>query len=254
MILQKLKLHQRELAALIGLAFVTTPVFWLTNLDWQAAALFYRPEHGGGDWPLQNWWLWRFLYNYGPLLTYLVLAGALLIVLCGYGLPELARWRRPALYVLMVIALGPGLVINVVFKDHWGRPRPVHVGEFGGQYAYVPPLQRVNTPQKSFPCGHCTIGYMFFALYFLSRKRKAFYFILTLTLALMIAIARMSAGGHFISDVLWSGYLVFLVAWALYYGWYVKKPSQVFVYATSRDEKSSGSAWHNYAAKKKSAE
>ncbi|NBV75853.1 MAG: PAP2 family protein, partial [Methylococcaceae bacterium] len=31
---------------------------------------------------------------------------------------------------------------------------------------------------------------------------------------------RMAAGGHFLSDILWSGYLVFLVAYGLYYGWY----------------------------------
>ena len=223
MTLSSLKLHQREILILVGLVFITTPIFWLTDIDGQAAAFFYRPYGGEGDWPMQNWWLWLWLYRFAPVLSVATLMGALLIIAMSYFLPRFITWRRPALYIFMVIALGPGLVINFVFKDHWGRPRPVHIGEFGGKYNYIPPLQKGNTEDKSFPCGHCTVGYMFFALYFLSRKRKSLYFMLTLFFALMIAVARMSAGGHFISDILWSGYLVFLVAWLLYYGWYVKK-------------------------------
>jgi membrane-associated PAP2 superfamily phosphatase len=35
-----------------------------------------------------------------------------------------------------------------------------------------------------------------------------------------MGFTRMTSGGHFLSDILWSGYLVFLVAFLLYYGWY----------------------------------
>lgn len=221
--LAKYQPHQRELVVLFGMMILTTPVFWLTDIDWQASAFFYRPFGGPEVWPFQNWWFWGWLYRFAPVLSFSALTGAILIVLLSYPLPKVAPWRRPAMYIAMVIALGPGLVINVVFKENWGRPRPVHIGEFGGKYAYIPPLQKSDSGEKSFPCGHCTVGYMFFALYFLSRKRKKLYLSLALTLALMIAVARMTAGGHFISDVLWSGYLVFLVAWLLYYGWYERK-------------------------------
>ncbi|MBK8814094.1 MAG: phosphatase PAP2 family protein [Methylococcaceae bacterium] len=221
--LSKYALHHREIFVLFGLVIVTTPIFWLTDIDWQASAFFYRPYGGPDAWPFQNWWLWGWLYRFAPVLSFGTLIGSLLTVLFSYVLPTLLPFRRPALYIFMVIALGPGLVINLVFKEHWGRPRPVHIGEFGGKYAYIPPLQKGDTDEKSFPCGHCTVGYMFFALYFLSRKRKTLYFILSLSIALMIALARLTAGGHFISDVLWSGYLVFLVAWLLYYGWYDRK-------------------------------
>lgn len=223
MSLSKLELRQRELIVLVGLICFTTPVFWLTNLDWQAAALFYSANNAGNSWPWHHWWLWDALYRYAPFLSTVTIAGALLVVLCSFVLPAFLAWRKPALYIVMVIALGPGLVVNLVFKDHWGRPRPVHIDEFGGQYSYVPPLLKGHTADKSFPCGHCTIGYMFFALYFLSRKRKWFYLMLALVFAVMMALARMSAGGHFVSDVLWSGYLVFFVAWMLYYGWYVRQ-------------------------------
>lgn len=220
MIFSKLERRWQELLILLALIVMTTPVFWLTDLDRQAATLFYRPDDSVNAWPWQHWWLWAYLFRYGDIFAVVVAAGALLVMVSGYALPKLMPWRRPAAYILLVIALGPGLVVNLVFKDHWGRPRPVHISEFGGQHSYIPPLQIGHTGEKSFPCGHCSVGYMFFALYFLSRKRKLFYFILTLLFALMMALARMSAGGHFISDILWSGYLVFLIAWLIYYGWY----------------------------------
>jgi membrane-associated phospholipid phosphatase len=62
--------------------------------------------------------------------------------------------------------------------------------------------------------------YAFFALYFLVNQYKVLYLILTLGIAWTLGFTRMTSGGHYLSDILWSGYLVFLVAFALYYGWY----------------------------------
>jgi membrane-associated PAP2 superfamily phosphatase len=60
----------------------------------------------------------------------------------------------------------------------------------------------------------------FIVLYFLAQNYKLFYLALTLVLAWTMGFVRMTSGGHFVSDILWSSYLVFLVAYALYYGWY----------------------------------
>jgi lipid A 4'-phosphatase len=34
------------------------------------------------------------------------------------------KQRRAAIFLLLALALGPGLLVNTVFKDHWGRARP----------------------------------------------------------------------------------------------------------------------------------
>ena len=211
----------QELAILLLLIGLTTPVFWLSDLDYQAAALFYQPDNPAQPWPWQQAWLWQNLFRYATKFTLTLVMGALLIILGSYVVSKWQVLRRPALYVLLVIALGPGLIVNIVFKDHWGRPRPVHISQFGGEMTYIPPLQLGHTRDKSFPCGHCSVAYLFFSFYFLSRKHKRLYLFLTLSLALLMALTRMLAGGHFLSDILWSGYLVFFVAWSLYYGWYV---------------------------------
>ena len=57
--------------------------------------------------------------------------------LMGLGL---AAWA----YVALCAAVGPGLVANLGFKDHWGRARPVHVTEFGGTKQFTPPLVRTD--------------------------------------------------------------------------------------------------------------
>jgi membrane-associated PAP2 superfamily phosphatase len=216
----KLDRRWRELIVLLVLVCLTTPVFWLTNLDRHAAAWFYQASDSGNLWPWKDWWLWEFLYQYAYSLTIATVIGALIMIALSYYSPDWQALRRPAVYWVLVIALGPGLVVNLVFKDHWGRPRPAQITEFGGQHHYIPPLQLGDTGEKSFTCGHCSVGFMFFAAYFLSRQRKAFYFALTLIFGLTLGLTRMSAGGHFLSDILWSGYLVFFVGWLVYYAWY----------------------------------
>lgn len=224
---RSIKRARREFLVLLFLAVSTTALFWLTDLDYQLAALFYRPGDPAGDWPYQHWWLIKVLYDYAFPFTVIAGLTALLTYIIGHFHACSRRFRRRALYILLVIAMGPGLVVNLVFKDHWGRPRPLHIQQFAGEYAYVPPLKLGHTSDKSFVCGHCSVGYAFFALYFLSQNYKLFYFILTLTLAWVMGFTRMTSGSHFVSDILWSGYLVFLVAFALYYGWFLRvKPGQ----------------------------
>ncbi|MGB6550714.1 MAG: PAP2 family protein, partial [Xanthobacteraceae bacterium] len=44
---------------------------------------------------------------------------------------------RAALFLIVTLALGPGLLTNVILKDHWGRPRPIDVQQFGGDYRFT---------------------------------------------------------------------------------------------------------------------
>lgn len=218
----KIRRARNELVLVLLLAALTTLLFGVTDLDLRLAALFYHPENPGDVWPTQHWWPWKLLYDYAFPFTLWSGLIALAVYVLSHFHAYTQRFRRKALYILLVIALGPGLVVNLIVKDHWGRPRPVHVSQFGGEHQYVPPAKFGHTPDKSFVCGHCSVGYTFFVLYFLSQNHKAIYFLLTLVLAWTLGFTRMTSGGHFASDILWSGYLVFLVAYALYYGWYIR--------------------------------
>jgi membrane-associated phospholipid phosphatase len=169
---------------------------------------------------------------------------ALLTALAGLGLlvaalyrPLVARWRRQAALVFLTLVLGPGLFVNTLFKDHWGRPRPRQVTELGGTMNYQCFYEK-GTPGrgKSFPCGHSSMGYYFVVFYFLARRRRPVLAITALAGALvygtLIGIARMAAGAHFASDVLWSAVIPAAVAWLLYYvvlriPWHEDHPDEV---------------------------
>lgn len=201
-----------------NIVLASTLIFWLSDWDLRIAQLFRLGEH----WLLDYFPLWKTVFYDGvPFIVMAVLLGSILTILIS-SLRRQYPLRLAAMYVLLVFLLGPGLLVNAVFKDHWGRPRPVQVVELGGQERYVPPGYFVaNGKGRSFPSGHSAVGFAFVAFWFLWRERKPQWAKGALWGALLLGIAigitRMAAGGHFLSDILWSAWLTLFVAWLLYH-------------------------------------
>ena len=212
-----------QLATLVLLAVLGTLPFWWTDLDTRVAALFYDPA-AEDPWAGSSRPLWAFLYQAAPLIAGLILIGSLLTFAAALIWPSLRRQRRYAVLLLAATLLGPGLVVNGVFKDHWGRPRPHQTLALGGTQAYVPPLAH-NAPGegkgKSFPSGHSSVGYLLGAFFMIWRRRQPWLawtaLLGSITLGTLIGIARMTAGDHFLSDVIWSAVLAYGIAFLLYY-------------------------------------
>jgi len=161
-------------------------------------------------------------YKYGTLPSLFIAIIAFAALLASVFFRDLKVWRRTTLYLVLAMALGPGLVVNAILKDHWGRPRPRNVTEFRGRYAFEDPLEYDPvSPGESFPSGHASMGFYIFALYFIARgrnrKASAAFFLLALCYGAALGYIRVAQGGHFVSDVLWSGELVYLVCASLYY-------------------------------------
>jgi uncharacterized membrane protein len=117
---------------------------------------------------------------------------------------------------------GPGLIVNVILKDNFGRPRPRNIIEFSGKYEHEKPLvYDASSPGKSFPCGHASMGFYFLGVYILYRRRRQFLANLGLVTGIfwggLIGITRMLQGGHFFSDVIYSAGLIYLTALILYH-------------------------------------
>lgn len=207
-----------EATALIALAVVVTLVFAVTPLDIAAARIFYRPD-GVDHWPLGKHWPWSVLYNVAPFITASLLGLGLIGVLVGH-LRAREAWRINGAFLILSVVIGPGLIINAVFKDHWDRPRPRDVVQFGGTLQYTPAPLR-GEGGESFPCGHCSVGFLYASGWWLWRRRRPAWARASLTLGLAVGLAlglgRMAAGGHFLSDVIWSAMLALGLAHALYY-------------------------------------
>jgi membrane-associated PAP2 superfamily phosphatase len=204
--------------AFIGLGVGLTLLFALTPLDLAAARLFYRPG-APEQWPLAAQLPWSVLYRMAPWITASLVVAGLAGLAAGIARRR-AAWRRHAILVLLSVMLGPGLLINAVFKDHWERPRPRDTVEFGGPMHYViAPLR--GEGGASFPCGHCSVGFLYGVGWWLWKGRRRYCAGASLATGLLmgtgLGIGRMAAGGHFLSDVAWSAVLAFAVVHALYY-------------------------------------
>jgi lipid A 4'-phosphatase len=186
---------------------ILTLIFRVTNLDIAIERLFYSPENG---WFLRNANPWMFLYHYGNLPGLALASAGLLVLAWSFFSRKVLKYRKAALFLSLVMILGPGLVVNTAFKHHWGRPRPRQIQEFGGTQPYLPVWQKgISGAGKSFPSGHASVAfYLFTPFFFLRRNAKgwAFFFLfLGVSYGILMGLTRMVQGGHFPSDVVWAG-------------------------------------------------
>ncbi|KAF3363409.1 Uncharacterized protein PHSC3_000018 [Chlamydiales bacterium STE3] len=170
-----------------------------------------------------------FLFARGPLPAQITVAIAVVVLPLSYIFKSLRRWRETAITLILTLAIGAGLVTHLALKDHWGRPRPKQVKEFGGSQEfrpfYQPNFLHQPTPSRSFPCGHCTMGFFFFAVAIagkrMQNKKMVFFgFALAWTLGILLSVARIAQGGHFLSDTLFSAaimwYAALIMDWLVY--------------------------------------
>lgn len=209
-----------ELIMLGSLVVLSTAVFSFTELDLAAARGFYYPGESNA-WPVGKQPPWSLLYQAAPWVTGSLTVLALAALLAGTLKRRLRRVRLYGLFVLLSVVLGPGLIVNGILKDHWGRARPREIVQLGGTHEYSAPLVPGKARGKSFPCGHCSVGYLYAVGWFIWRRRKRALAVTSLVVGLvagsLLGIGRMAAGAHFLSDMLWSGFIAFGVSWTLYY-------------------------------------
>jgi lipid A 4'-phosphatase len=209
-----------ELIVLAVLALLAVGLFAFSRLDIFATRLFYHPE-GTDLWPIAGRPLWSLLYRATPWITGFFAVTGVGMIVTGLVRRNSKRLRLYGLFILLCVVLGPGLIINAVLKDHWGRPRPRQIVEFNGKFDYVRPFVPARTGGKSFPCGDSSVGFLMSAGWWLWRrnhpKRAAVSLAAGLVLGTLLGIGRMAAGAHFLSDVIWSALIVYGVAHVLYY-------------------------------------
>jgi len=209
-----------ELATLVTLAFVATVPFWLSPIDLIVADWFYQLVDSDKAWALSDYWLWRFLFLLAPWLAAGVGLIGVTFLLLGVRRRQDKQLRVYGVYLLLSVIVGPGLIVNAIFKDHWDRPRPRDIQVFGGTEHYTPPLA-IGAKGNSFPCGHCSVAFVLGSFYLVWRRRfpNRAYIVLaaSIILGLVMGVARMAAGGHFLSDIIWSAILTWSALLFLYW-------------------------------------
>lgn len=210
------------LALCIYIAVVSVFFLVFPKVDLWTSGLFY--VDGAGFVAEQNAFLQK-VRHLGPYLVKWVAIGAVGILLLKLVLPS-----RPAIlplriptFLVTTLILGPGVLVNSILKDNWGRPRPRSVEEFGGDMPHQ--LVWIQTDycdsNCSFVSGEASAAIWLVGIALIvpvAWRWAALAF--TLPLCLILSVNRVAFGGHFLSDTLlsWGVTLLLMLSvhWLLY--------------------------------------
>lgn len=200
------------MAGSVALALI--PTLW-TSVDLTAAGLFIgdakRLDSG-------TWWWVELINVYIPA----VFRGAVLVALAIWLVisfrKQALQWRLPLAFFALAVTLGPGIVVNSGFKDNWQRARPYQVQPFGGtqQFTRAAVITDQCNNNCSFVSGHVACGFFLASLMLVHRRRQGVWAGVGVAAGVVIGFARMSAGDHWLSDVLWAGPITLLCSWLVW--------------------------------------
>ena len=192
------------IAAAVGLVFGFFP-----RLDLEIAGLFYDPA--ARTFPLRTSSVFRYWREASSWMLVLFVAPSVLALF----IPRMRQWIsvRAAIFLIATLALAPGLLVNVVLKDHWSRPRPVAVAEFGGSEHFVAwwdPRGECNK-NCSFVSGETSSAFWLLAPAALAPVSwRVFAYAAAILFGVATSIMRMAMGAHFFSDTVFAGLFTFL--------------------------------------------
>ncbi|MGD9975566.1 MAG: phosphatase PAP2 family protein [Desulfatirhabdiaceae bacterium] len=188
------------------------------EIDINISELFYHPVNG---FFLRDARICQILYKSVEIVTP-VCIGILITMLIWVWITKisvLGLTRKSFYYLILVLALGPGLLANTILKDNWGRARPDAIVEFGGDKLFTPAFILSSSCNRncSFVSGHSAMAFYVMVPGFLFRRYRKQIFGFGFVYGSVVGLARMVQGGHFLSDVVFSFFCVFSVAWGIYH-------------------------------------
>ena len=235
------------LALVIGVGFGFYP-----ELDLKLAALFYDPATK--DFPLRHNLPAIIARDAAMWIAWGIAAPSILALVWKMVRPDqplLVSGRAIAL-LLISITLSAGILTNLAFKSHWGRPRPIATEQFAGQWqfkAWWDP--RGACPKNcSFFSGEGATAFWTYAPAALAPPQwRPLAYVGATVFGIVTGVLRMGFGGHYFTDVAISGIVAFLVIWllhALLYRWPATRISDARI-----DAALTRFAWPGYRWRKK---
>jgi lipid A 4'-phosphatase len=202
------------------LAFSVALFLLFPGIDTGISAWFYDPQAGFSlaGWPPVRaiersivWAVWAVVLVAAGSAAWLRLTGR----------PIWRLDRKVLIFIVAATAIGPGIIVNTMLKDHWGRARPYQIAEFGGAKAFTAaPLPADQCVRNcSFVSGHAAFGFSLvcFALLLPAGRRRDIATGVAIGYGALVGLARIAAGHHFLSDVVYAGLIVIATTWLLNY-------------------------------------
>jgi membrane-associated PAP2 superfamily phosphatase len=202
------------IAAVVGAVFAIYP-----QLDVAIAALFYNPTtHAFAAWYSDRV---EHARDAATLLIMLIVAPAFLAVAGKLIFPQRRMLipGRAALFLIVTLAIGPGILTNGILKGHSARMRPVDTVELGGKERFTAWWDpRGPCPENcSFVAGEASGAFWTLAPAALAPPQwRPFAYAGALIFGAAMGVLRMAAGAHFFTDVVFAGVLMYLLIWTLH--------------------------------------
>ncbi|WP_306536099.1 phosphatase PAP2 family protein [Geobacter sp.] len=194
----------------------------ITHMDLVLADRFY--DFAAGNWPArQSWWAEWLIHKRGRDLVAVTASLSFIAWILSFQVPRLRPFRWAALYLVLAIGLGTGLV--TLGKDMTGRHCPWSMERYGGSVPYTRLLEGNPPGEKKgrcFPAGHAAGGFSLMGIYFALRDRRITIaragLAAGLALGTIYGYAQMARGAHFLSHTVWSAGICWSAALGLYLG------------------------------------
>ena len=200
-----LKRHwEIPLFVLVSVFFFAVPQFdlWVSGLFWQPETGFALDSN-----PIVQW-----IYVVFRYMPHFLIPALLLLLALPWLKKSLVSSRNYTGFLLVVLLVGPGIIVHPILKDNWDRPRPRDIQQFGGELTFSPAFVMADQPgnNQSFASGHGAMGFFFIAFAWVFRKRR--YFLAGLAIGAIVSMGRIVQGGHFVSDVVTAGFIVYFTS------------------------------------------
>jgi len=217
------------------------------KVDICITSAFYNAELPAGErFFLANEMPWYWLKQNDDSFTVALMVILLFLLAVGLVNQKYRPCIRYSFFGLTSMIIGPGLLVNVLLKGYWGRPRPSQTVLWPDSetpdnlpfYKVWDPAFLDGLDKASFPCGHASIVVVYVILFYIFKhpetiayitdsqhawQIKLFFFAKYSGLVIgfigggIMGFARIVQGAHHASDVLWTFGIVLLVNWSLYY-------------------------------------
>jgi membrane-associated phospholipid phosphatase len=126
---------------------------------------------------------------------------------------------RAIAFLALSLALGPGLLVNVILKDNSHRPRPVQTQELGGTWEFRPWYRFDGQCDRncSFVSGEAASAFWTVGPALLAPAPvRPVAVAAALAFGTATALLRMAFGGHYLSDTIFAGLFTILIVLGLY--------------------------------------
>ena len=205
----------RGLWLTIALLVVTAAIFALwPELDLATARFFYGADGFAGHTALER--AARAFFNVTPFVILAVFAALYALRRAGIALPY-APSGRALIFLIVTMAVGPGMIVNLGLKDHAHRPRPVQTQDFGSKFEFRPVGRFDGGCRKncSFVSGEASEAFWMVAPASLAPPPfRAVAIGGALVFGVATSLLRMAFGGHYLSDVILAALLTIAIVQA----------------------------------------